>query len=340
MLTGGAGLIGRAIASHLLERGHQVHLTDIVPETNAPHTTYAVCDILDFHAVSEQVRGCDAVVHMAALASPYPAPGQDVYRINTMGTFNVFEAAAKAGIRRVVQASSINALGCAWNTVDFSPRYFPIDEDHPQSTSDPYSFSKQQVEDIGEYFWRRDQVSSVAFRFPWIYRPGFPGQSLERWLATRSVIDRLLAMPAAERSSLLEQARRYCLTVRGERRMEYPNERLHFSPDDGIDPVLAQAYTIDRFNLWVWLDVRDAARAVEHALATPYEGAHALFVNNPDNFLDYDTTTLAALFFPDVTEWRRPITGAQALISTDRARALIGFEPHYIPPGVHDAENR
>ncbi|MGO8126710.1 NAD-dependent epimerase/dehydratase family protein, partial [Rhizobium ruizarguesonis] len=66
------------------------------------------------------------------------------------------------------QASSINALGCAYNITDFSPQYFPIDEAHPSYTTDPYSFSKQTVEEIGEYYWRRDGISSVALRFPWV----------------------------------------------------------------------------------------------------------------------------------------------------------------------------
>src|SRR5690242_12278797 len=109
-ITGGAGLIGKAAAARLLETGHEVHLTDLAAETDAPHTTYAACDIMDFNAVQKQMRGCDAVVHMAALRSPMFGPGQDVYRINTVGTFNVFEAAAKHGIKRVVQASSINAI--------------------------------------------------------------------------------------------------------------------------------------------------------------------------------------------------------------------------------------
>src|SRR5689334_13356578 len=121
LITGAAGFIGRVITGHLLERGYEVRLIDLAAAPDLPD--YTACDIMDFEAVRGQARGCDAVVHMAALASPLKAPGQEVYRVNVLGTFNVFEAAAKEGIRRVVQASSINAIGCAWNTGEFSPRY-------------------------------------------------------------------------------------------------------------------------------------------------------------------------------------------------------------------------
>jgi UDP-glucose 4-epimerase len=166
LITGGAGLIGRAVAAHLTARGGDVHLIDILPEVDIPNVTYAPCDIMDFNGLREQVRGCDAVVHMAALKNPFFGEAQDVYRINVAGTFNLFEACAREGIRRVVQASSINAIGCMWGTGDFNPQYLPVDEDHPSVTSDSYSFSKRQIEDIGDFYWRRDGISSVALRFP------------------------------------------------------------------------------------------------------------------------------------------------------------------------------
>lgn len=338
-ITGGAGLIGRAVASHLLEHGHEVHLTDIVPETDAPHTTYAICDILDFDSVRQQMRGCDAVVHMAALRSPFQAPGQDVFRINTAGTFNVFEAAAKEGIRRVVQASSINAIGCAWNTTEFLPNYLPVDENHPIDTSDPYSFSKQQIEETGAYFWRRDRISSVAFRFPGVYRAGHleSPQTVERRRTMRAFLDQFTALPADERQRQLEAARQLALAFRAERRLEYPFQRWEVPSAEGIDPQLSLAYTFDRYNLWVWIDERDAALAVALALTADYEGAHPLFVNDTCNTLKYDSVALARLFFPELPDSKLTMTGTEAMVSIQRARDLIGFEPQHSLYGVQDA---
>jgi nucleoside-diphosphate-sugar epimerase len=97
----------------------------------------------------------------------------------------------------------------------------------------------------------------------------------------------------------------------------------------------------DRFNLWASMDVRDAALAVEQALLADYEGSHAVFVNNPHNALRYNSETLARLFFPAVTERRSPLAGSQALISTERARQLFGFETRHNPDeGTTNVETR
>jgi len=330
-ITGGAGLVGGAVAAHLVERGYDVHLTDIVTETDVPHSTYAVCDIMDLHAVREQIRGCDAIVHMAALRNPMSGPGHDVFRINTVGTFNVFEAASKEGIRRVVQASSINAIGCAWNITDFSPHYLPVDEEHPMLPTDPYSLSKQHVEDMGAYFWRRDGISSVALRFPGIYRASQRQSSewSERRHAMRAFLDRFVMLPEDERERQIAVVRQHCLAFRAERMLEYPEQKWRIPVVEGVNEYLLYAYMFDRFNLWASLDERDAALAVEKSLTAPLEGSHNLFVNDTHNSLGYDSQTLAQLFFPQVTERNHPLTGSESLVSVNRARDLIGFEPQY-----------
>jgi len=330
-ITGGAGLIGRAVAVHLMARGYDVHLTDIVPEIDVPHSTYALCDILDFDAVREQVRSCDAIVHMAALRNPLLAHTHDVYRINTVGTFNVFEAAAKEGISHVVQASSINALGCAWNTTDFVPHYLPVDEDHPLFTTDSYSLSKQHGEEIGAYFWRRDRLSSVALRFPGVYRAAewkdSKGQAGRQ--AMRAFLDSFVLLPVAEQERQMALARQYTLAFRAERRLEYPDGAWRIPAVDDVNAHLLYAYMFDRFNLWTSLDDRDAALAVEKSLTASLEGSHNLFVNDRQNTLGYDSQTLATLFFPDVTARTQALIGSESLVSVNRARDVIGFEPQY-----------
>jgi nucleoside-diphosphate-sugar epimerase len=342
-LTGGAGLIGRAVAERLIDGGHAVHMIDTASSTDAPHTTYAACDITDYDAVHTHMRGCDAVVHMAALRNAMHDPGHEVFRVNVTGTFNVFEAAAKHGLRRVVQASSINALGCAWALGDFVPRYLPVDEQHPLNTTDPYSFSKQQIEAIGDYYWRREGMTSAALRFPGIYPADkqHDPQVTEGKRAMREFLDEFAALPQAERDRQLAIVRAAVLQARAARVLEYPNGRWNIEPVEGIDPRLTHAYMFDRFNLWASMDVRDAALAVEQALLADYEGSHAVFVNNPHNALRYNSETLARLFFPAVTERRSPLAGSQALISTERARQLFGFETRHNPDeGTTNVETR
>ena len=335
-VTGGAGLIGRAVAIHLLERGYQVRLSDIVAETDVPYTRYQQCDIMDFEALLEAMTGVDAVVHLAAIRNPMQASSQDVFRVNTVGSFNVFEAAAKLGIKRVVQASSINAIGLTWNTGDFVPQYLPIDEDHIQITSDSYSLSKQHVESLGEYFWRRDRISGVSLRLPGVYtlerRESQEGR--ERRQRMREFLDNFLLLPENTQREQLAEARRVCLTHRLERNLEYPHGKWSVPKVEGVDELLVSAYTFDRYNLWANIDERDAARAFEMAVSAQYEGSHALFVNDNHNFLGYNSVRLARLFFPDVPA---DLQGDEAFVSNKRAQRLIGFEPKYSLYGAkHD----
>ena len=128
--------------------------------------SYAQCDILDYTALSKQVEGCDAIVHLAAIPSTMTHPDSTLFSITVAGTYNVFEAADRAGVKRIAQASSINAFGGYWGCDDRQYDYFPLDEDHPLHTTDAYSLSKQLVEEIAAYYHRRSGIDSVSFRFP------------------------------------------------------------------------------------------------------------------------------------------------------------------------------
>ena len=331
MVTGGAGRIGRVIVKRLLQHDWTVRVIDKVDEIDIVDVEYAACDVTDFESLRTQMRGCELVVHMAALPSPTLGPGSEVFRINVAGTFNVFEAAAAEGISRVVQASSINAIGCAWNLGDFDPPYLPVDEDFPRSTTDPYSLSKQMIEDIGDYYWRRDGITSVALRFPGVY--SLEKRQSDRYAAFRQAmidaIDGLIALDEAEQQQKLAQVRQETLDFRGTRPLEWNPERADPPFTAPSDDPLWRAYTFDRYNLWTYIEERDAALSVELALNADIEGSRALFVNADHNWLNYDLLTLARLFFPEAKLNKEALAGAASLVSLERARSLIAFEPEY-----------
>ncbi len=340
LITGGTGLIGKATAERLLAHGWEVRSIDLKTAADHPNggfvegVEYVQGDILRYDDLHAALDGCDAVIHMAALRGPSLAPGQDVYHVNVQGTFNLFEAAAAHGIKRVVQASSINALGCFYGTDDLHIRYLPIDEDHPTNTTDPYSFSKQTIESIGEYFWRRDGISSVAFRYPGVYEPAFTQTERfsQRQINAKRLFDAAAAVPADEWRARIAELRTRSIAYRCERPFEYPQQSPQHQPlaaEPTDEELLFRAYTFDRTNFWAFIDVRDAALANECGLTADYEGAHPLFVNDRVNYLNYDAKTLARLFFPEVDDLRGSLDGAAALVSIDKARALIGFEPEH-----------
>ena len=87
-----------------------------------------------------------------------------VFRTNVMGTYNVCEAAATLGLRKIVATSSINVLGMGFRYRDFVPHYLPVDENHPDLPQDPYGLSKVAGEDIVDMAHRRTGIPAVSIR--------------------------------------------------------------------------------------------------------------------------------------------------------------------------------
>lgn len=110
LLTGGAGFIGSHVADRLVRGGIVPRIFDLRPSPyHGGEVESAVGDLLDLDALAEAMAGCDAVAHLAAMAdvdevARWPERAESV---NARGTFNVLEAARRAGVRRVVYASTI-----------------------------------------------------------------------------------------------------------------------------------------------------------------------------------------------------------------------------------------
>ncbi len=323
LVTGGTGGIGRPTVQWLLDRGHEVRVLDLRIDAPLPGADYRAGDITDFAGLRAHVTGMEGVLHLAAYPHPSMATGEEMFRVNVGGTFNVFQAAVEAGIRRVVCASSINALGYNFG-VKFPAgqlHYFPIDEDHPLFTTDPYSFSKQMIEEVGAYFWRRAGVSSVFLRFPAVYDLHAPGPSILRAFveACHAQTAELLALPEPERTGRVRG-----IVADFERRAASREWETQFDltfPDGTV--------MFGRSNFWTSLDVRDAAQAAEKALLADYEGSHPVYVTAARNFVGFPSEELARVFFPEVTMRKKPLDGEETLVSIEKVRALIGFEPQY-----------
>jgi len=330
LITGGTGSVGRAATERLVKNGWDVRVIGRRSHVEVPGAEYAVCDVTSFEDLCDKAVGCDAIVHLAAVPQPTEAPAPELMRVNVLGTVNVFQAAVRVGILRVVQASSINAFGCWWGVVDMSHlRYFPIDEAHPTFTTDPYSFSKEIIEDIGSYYWRRDGISSVALRLPWVHPAGYQESQGHRTRVRqdRCLLDEIAAMPDAARQARLSAARHKAMERRRSRPFEFGAAETSTKFNDAEDGALCRMQMGARFNFWAFLDERDSAQAIEKALLAEYEGSHVLFVNDSHNWLMYDTERLLSMFYPEVTRRTHTIRGCESLVSIDRARNLIGFEP-------------
>jgi nucleoside-diphosphate-sugar epimerase len=161
-VTGGIGLIGRAVVDMALANGHEVVCIDI--GGSSPHAdgaAFVSADATRYDELEPALRGCDALVHLAAIRSPIGHPDHIVHNTNVVASYNALSAAARLGIQRVCQASSVNAIGAAFSR---RPRYdyFPLDEQHPTYNEDPYSLSKWICEQQADSFARRYEAMSIA----------------------------------------------------------------------------------------------------------------------------------------------------------------------------------
>jgi nucleoside-diphosphate-sugar epimerase len=161
-VTGGNGDMGSDLIPYLLEQNHTVLSIDrALPESYVENVDSIIADTRDFGQFVASIRGCDALIHLAAIRAPINHPDPVVYGDNTISSYNALSAAATLGIKRVCLASSINAIGGAFSR---SPRYdyFPLDEKHPTYAEDPYGLSKWVLEQQGDAFARRFEWLSIA----------------------------------------------------------------------------------------------------------------------------------------------------------------------------------
>ncbi len=178
LVTGGLGMVGAWVLRDLLGAGHEpvcldVHDNPAVIADVAGDVERIVADVRDVTQMTALMAGIDAVVHLAALlpAESDPYVG---YGVTAMGPITTFEAARRAGVRRVVWASAKAVYGELSGVYGF-PQYAAVPEDHGRGTlpfSPVYSASKQLAEEAGRYYAERYGTEIVALRFSTIFGPG------------------------------------------------------------------------------------------------------------------------------------------------------------------------
>jgi UDP-glucose 4-epimerase len=109
-ITGGWGNVGRAIVPAALAQGWEVVVIDRAqPPNSVPEVSaHIALEMANYDGLVEAFRGCDALIHMAAIPSPRGRADHEVHNLNVTGSYNALRAAAEVGIRRVVQGSSVN----------------------------------------------------------------------------------------------------------------------------------------------------------------------------------------------------------------------------------------
>jgi len=194
LVTGAAGRIGTMLRGGLPERGWVLRCLDVVPivETR-PGEEQLVADVTDLAAMVDATQGASAVVHLGGLSgeSTWPA----IERANVQGTYATLEAARRAGVQRVVLASSNHATG-------YTPR--PAsgllrEADAPPRPDTYYGVSKVAMEGLGSLYADRYGMDVVCLRIGTSAAEPTTTRHLATWLSpddTVSLVHAALSAPS------------------------------------------------------------------------------------------------------------------------------------------------
>lgn len=177
LITGAAGRVGSAVATHLHESQHDVVATDTMYRAELPIKLHLV-DLCDYRSIYPLVEGCDAVIHLGNHPHARATrPAQRLLAENVAMNANVFYAAFEVGVRRIVGISSVQATtGRHASTMYSGPHqpchwpYLPADGQLPrQPGNNEYALSKIFAEQTLEAMAQQhEDLAAVAVRFPWV----------------------------------------------------------------------------------------------------------------------------------------------------------------------------
>lgn len=172
LITGGAGFIGSHLSDALLAKGYRVRILDNLStgklanlQMSHPALEFFEGDIAAPGVAQDVAKGCQAVIHLAAVASVQASVDDPIgtHQANFIGTLNLCEAMRSEGIARVVYASSAAVYGETDSRV--------IDEDTPKTPLTPYASDKLAGEHYLDFYQRAHGIDPVVFRFFNIFGP-------------------------------------------------------------------------------------------------------------------------------------------------------------------------
>ncbi|WP_299028610.1 NAD(P)-dependent oxidoreductase [uncultured Sulfitobacter sp.] len=157
VLTGAAGRLGSYLREPLTKLCDTLVSTDIkeAPDKLYPGEAYVQADLADFDAMSSVIEGAEMVIHMGAFVDE--GPFEQLLGPNFVGSYNVWEAASRHGVRRVVYGSSIHAVG-------MYPKNEFIDTEVAHRPDTFYGLAKCFTEDLGRMYWEKRGLESVHMR--------------------------------------------------------------------------------------------------------------------------------------------------------------------------------
>lgn len=190
MVTGAAGLVGRAVCRLLQARGDEVVAIDRFGGEEFDGVTVIECDLGNVHRLHSLARdGLSAVIHCGAYSGPMVARDNPVsmVQVNIVGTANMLELARVHGARRFVFCSSTSAYG---NTPPA-----PVKEDVVMVPASLYAASKVASEQLVAAYALQYGVDGVSLRLSWVYGPHRTTDCMIRTMLTDAMASRATRIP-------------------------------------------------------------------------------------------------------------------------------------------------
>jgi len=181
LITGAAGNIGSVLREGLRGRYETLALADIAPlgEAAPGEQLFENADIGDLDGMQAIMEGAECVVHLAGM--PVEAPWETILNLNLIGCYNVFEAALRAGVKRVVFASSVHAIG-------FHRRTRPIDTQVMTRPDTRYGVSKVYGEALGRLYADKHGISVSCLRIGSFQPKPQDRRQLMTWISHRDMV--------------------------------------------------------------------------------------------------------------------------------------------------------
>jgi uronate dehydrogenase len=176
LLTGAAGGLGKVLRERLAGLAQVLRVSDIAAlgEARGAHEEVVPCDLADKQAVDALLAGCDAIVHLGGVS--VERPFEEILEANIKGIFNVYEAARRHGVKRVVFASSNHVIG-------FYKQTDKLDANVLRRPDGYYGLSKSFGEDMAQFYFDRYGIETVSIRIGSSFPEPLNRRMMSTWLS-------------------------------------------------------------------------------------------------------------------------------------------------------------
>ena len=179
LITGAAGEIGCVLRAGLYGESCTLRLLDIRPQSARPGEEVVTADLANIAALGEAARDVDCIVHLAGV--PREGAWEAILPNNIIGTYNVFEAARKAGVRRVIFASSNHVIG-------YYRANQPVGVTEPERPDSRYGVSKAYGEALGRMYADKYGLEVACLRIGSFRAKPQDARQLATWISHRDMV--------------------------------------------------------------------------------------------------------------------------------------------------------